>query len=357
MSSSLHTRLSCVFFAFFVVLILFAVPRPVRADVTLLLAESYGRAPKWATGHVSVHLSNVCAESPVLLRRCAPDEAGVVISRYRTIAGLDWIAVPVVPYLYAVEQAKDAPDSPDADRVQALRETYRRAHLRATIPDDASGGAPSGDWIQMVGAAYNRRIYAFRLPTDEARDDAVIAALNARQNTARFNVLKRNCADFAAEVINAYYPNSVRSSRISDLGITTPKHTAQALLKYGRRQGVDVTTFVIAQVPGSQSPSRKVRGVLESFVRTKKYMIPLLVVQPWIPAGAAAGSLLGGRFNPDRIAVGVYSLSDLERHPYLSLSDTSSREQVDTDVETESAVPVPPVATQQSLTNLVSPKS
>jgi hypothetical protein len=38
-----------------------------------------------------------------------------------------------------------------------------------------------GGWTQLLGAAYERRIYAFRFETTEAQDDALIEKLNARR--------------------------------------------------------------------------------------------------------------------------------------------------------------------------------
>jgi len=32
------------------------------------------------------------------LRRCQPDEAGIVVSRYHRVAGRDWLAIPLVGY-------------------------------------------------------------------------------------------------------------------------------------------------------------------------------------------------------------------------------------------------------------------
>ena len=59
-----------------------------------------------ATGHAAVYLSGVCAESPIVLRKCAPGELGAVISRYDGVHGYDWLAVPLIPYLYAVEHPR-----------------------------------------------------------------------------------------------------------------------------------------------------------------------------------------------------------------------------------------------------------
>src|ERR1700687_3817497 len=79
-----------------------------NASATLLLEEPYGRLGFFtATGHAAVYLSGVCAETPVVLRPCAPGELGAVISRYDGVAGYDWVAIPLIPYLYAVDQTDD----------------------------------------------------------------------------------------------------------------------------------------------------------------------------------------------------------------------------------------------------------
>ncbi|HUX28541.1 MAG TPA: hypothetical protein VMV39_07125, partial [Terracidiphilus sp.] len=60
---------------------------------------------------------HICAESPIKLRACHPGELGAVISRYQGIDGYDWIAMPLIPYLYSVENASDVPDHVDRDAV------------------------------------------------------------------------------------------------------------------------------------------------------------------------------------------------------------------------------------------------
>lgn len=43
------------------------------ASATLLLEEPYGHLGFFtATGHAAVYLSGVCADTPLVLRRCAP---------------------------------------------------------------------------------------------------------------------------------------------------------------------------------------------------------------------------------------------------------------------------------------------
>ena len=75
------------------------------SSATLLLEEPYGEMGFFtATGHAAVYLSGVCADTPVVLRHCSPGETGVVISRYDGVGGYDWVAIPLIPYLYAVER-------------------------------------------------------------------------------------------------------------------------------------------------------------------------------------------------------------------------------------------------------------
>src|ERR1700722_7050595 len=107
------------------VLALAFVPKSARAQATLLLEEPYSYDGTFAgTGHSAVYLSRVCAETPTFLRRCYPGEQGVVISRYHHIEGRDWIAVPLIPYLYAVENPGDIPLYANSKLVSFLRNEY-----------------------------------------------------------------------------------------------------------------------------------------------------------------------------------------------------------------------------------------
>src|SRR4029077_1455079 len=100
------------------------------ASATLLLEEPYGTMGFFtATGHAAVYLSGICAETPVVVRRCAPGETGVVISRYDGVSGYDWVAIPLIPYLYAVERPEDVPLFADARMALFLRDRYRRRYL------------------------------------------------------------------------------------------------------------------------------------------------------------------------------------------------------------------------------------
>jgi len=274
---------------------------PSQAAVALLVGEPYGRFGFFnPTGHAAIYLSNVCAETPVRLRLCRPGELGVVISRYNRIAGLDWIAIPLIPYLYAVERAEDVPPYAGSAEVALLRDRYRREHLRELIPDGPGGETPKGDWIQLVGAAYDRTVYGFALETRLQDDERLIEYLNARPNQRRFQLLWRNCADFARDIVNFYYPGTVRRSVLGDIGITTPKHAAKRVVQFAAREPeLDLGAFVAPQIPGGRASSR-VRGVNESLIRSKKYAAPLILFQPWVAASAAFAYLVAGRFNPNK---------------------------------------------------------
>ena len=292
---------------------------PCLADVALIMAEPYGHFGAWnPTGHSAVYLTRVCAETPTRLRRCRPDELGVVISRYDRVAGLDWLAVPVIPYLYAVDRVEDIPDFAGPAAVSQLRETYRRNHLSDLIPDDPVQPTPPGNWTELVGSSYDRKLYFFQIETTEAEDDSLIAQLNEAANHQRFDLLFRNCADFARGVINHYYAHSLHRNFAADLGLTTPKQISKGLVRFSRKhRELRFSAFAIAQVPGSPR-SHPVRGVMESLVRTKRYAIPLVVLHPFVVGGMASSYLVAGRFNPTTLCETVLTPADVrsgDPHP------------------------------------------
>jgi hypothetical protein len=286
-----------------------------RADVAVLLEEPYSYDGAFAgTGHAAVYLSNICAESPVSLRRCLPGESGVVISRYHRIAGYDWIAVPLYPYLYAVEKPQDIPLFADVKLEAALRDRYRRLNYEQMIPDGPEGETPPGDWYELIGSAYDRTLYAFQLPTSAAQDDAFIAKYNSRTNRAAYKFVTNNCADFVKDVVNFYYPKAVRRGLISELDVSTPKHAAKTFVQYAKKHPeLQMTAFVIPQVPGTIRRSKPVRGVLESVFKAKKYEVTLLALHPVVGGAFAAGYYLGGGpFNPSKNALVFSPDGDLQ---------------------------------------------
>ena len=293
-----------------------SIPRA-RAEATLFLGEPYGYDGALAgTGHAAVYLSRVCATSPVVLRLCAPDETGVVLSRYRGIAGYDWIAIPLIPYLYAVERQEDVPLFVDAKLLAFLRDRYRRDHLESLVPDLPDGGTPGGVWYELIGASYIRTIYAFEIKTSPEQDAALIRKLNNRPNRQRWTLITANCADFARGVIDFYHPHAVHRSIVADLGVTTPKQLARTLSSYTRRHPELRTSrpssYAIPQVPGTVPRSRPAHTVTECALTAKKYMLPLFAVHPYIAGALLAGYVGHGHFNPSRNALILDSKQQLD---------------------------------------------
>jgi hypothetical protein len=166
-----------------------------------------------------------------------------------------------------------------------------------------------------VGSAYDRAAYGFEIETTQAQDEAFIRQYNAAPNRSHFHLSYRNCADFAKDVINFYYPKSLHRSVVADIGITTPKQMAKTIVKFSTRHPeLDFSRFVIPQVPGNVARSTPVHGVVESFLKSKKYIVPSAVVSP-IFAGCVAAVYEGtgaGRFNPAKQALVFNAQRELE---------------------------------------------
>lgn len=296
-----------------------------KADAALLLEEPYGHFGAFtATGHAAVYLTRVCADSPTVLRRCGEGEAGVVLSRYNKVVGRDWLAIPLIPYLYAVDESDEIPLFANQKIVAFLRNQYRKKHLEGVAPDDPTGEPPEGNWTQLVGAAYDRTIYGFEIETSADQDDRFIEEYNSQPNRSHFNLLAHNCADFAKGVINFYYPHTLHRNLIADVGITTPKQIAKLLVNFSAHHPeLQSYSFVVPQVPGTMPRSTPVHGVVESVLKSKKYVLPVVVLHPIITGFLAAAYVGDGRFDPKRHAMILESGRDLEpplpsreRHDY-----------------------------------------
>lgn len=290
-----------------------------HADATLLMEEPFGTFGAInPTGHAAIYLNHICAETPTELRACRPGEFGVVISRYHRVAGYDWLAIPLVPYLYAVDRVEDIPSTADAELEAQLRDAYRRKHLMDIIPDVREGKdvgeAPKGDWIQLIGASYDRKIYGFEIETTPEADARFIAEFNDSRNVSHFNLFFHNCADFSKMLLNVYYPHAIHRNFFIDLGITTPKQVARSLTKYAKRHPeLEFSTFVIPQVPGTIHRSHPINGVVESLVKSKKYVVPLFVLSPQVTAGMIVAYLADGRFKAPKNSPHELLPGDIQR--------------------------------------------
>jgi hypothetical protein len=273
-------------------------PLPGSAQAALLMEEPYGFFGTLnPTGHNAVYFEHICAETPIKLRRCHAGELGAVISRYQGIKHYDWIAISLVPYLYSVENPSEVPAHVNRETVHQLRIRYHEAHLLSLGEDLQPGSFTHGGWTQLVGASYERRIYAFRFETTEEQDDAFIALMNAGDNRSHFEFFYNNCADFSRRVLNFYLPSAFHRSIFPDAGMTTPTQTAYNLDRYVRKHpGTQLTILVIPQIPGYRHHSRANHGVAESFLTTG-VAIPLALVNPYLAGGIVVDYMVRGRHN------------------------------------------------------------
>ncbi len=269
-----------------------------QAQAALLLEEPYGFFGLInPTGHTAIYFEHICADSPVKLRRCGPGELGSVISRYQGINDYDWVAIPLVPYLYSVENASDVPGHVNREMVKKMRDRYREAHLQSLGEKVFAGNLVHGGWTQLLGTAYERRSYAFRFNTTPEQDDALIEAMNEGPNHSHFNLLYNNCADFARRILNSYFPRSFRRNLFPDAGMTTPKQITYKLARYGRRHPeTQLTLFEIPQIPGYRRQSRANKSIAESLTTTG-YAVPILLINPYVAGGIFADFLARGRFH------------------------------------------------------------
>jgi hypothetical protein len=271
-------------------------PATSRAQAALLMEEPYGFFGSVnPTGHNAIFFERICAETPTRLRRCQPGELGAVISRYQGINGYDWVAIPLVPYLFSVEEASDVPARVNRETVNRLRSRYHEAHLLSLGEDLHPGNFVHGGWTQLVGISYERRIYAFRFETTEAQDDALMARMNQSSNRSSFNLLFNNCSDFARFTLNFYYPGTFRRSVFPDAGMTTPKQLAYKLERYARKHPeIALTIFEIPQIPGYRRLSRSNKSIAESLTTTV-YAVPLVFLNPYLAGGLFVDYCVRGR--------------------------------------------------------------
>jgi hypothetical protein len=279
------------------VLLQLAAPR-LMGQAALLMEQPYGVFGTLnPTGHAAVYLEHVCADSPVQVRLCRAGETGVVISRYKGLGGYDWMAIPLIPYLYAVDNSANVPVKVDQEAVDRLRDRYRETRLGVLGENLRPGNFFNGGWTELVGTAYDRRTYVFRFATTEEQDRELIARLNDRPNKSHFNILFNNCADFDRFILNNYFPHKFGRTILPDAGITTPKRIAYTLVKYAKKHPeMQFSILEIPQVPGYRRESRAIHGVTESLI-LNGYVIPIVILNPYVAGGLLADYLVRGRYN------------------------------------------------------------
>ncbi len=268
-----------------------------NAQAALLMEEPYGFFGALnPTGHTAVYFANICAATPVRLRRCRPGEMGSVIARYQGIAGYDWVAMPLIPYLYSVDNPAEVPARVDRAAVLKLRDRYHEQHLGVLGANVFEGDFVRGGWTQLVGVAYERRIFAFRFATTPQQDDALIARFNNSPNRSKFNLTYSNCADFARLILNEYFPRTFKRTIFPDAGMTTPREIAYRLVKYSRKHpALGLKVYEIPQVPGYRHLSHSNKSVAASLITTG-YAVPIVLLNPYIAGGIFVDYLVRGRY-------------------------------------------------------------
>jgi hypothetical protein len=280
-------------------------PCAARADIGIVLNSSVTSGAGWitSTGHSSIYLSRVCAETPVKARPCRPGEMGSILSAYSNFhedRPYEWNLVPVSVFLYGVDDPANRPLYATPELLTTLRNHYRAEHLGNLCISQNCRVNPDANWLDTVGATFVRTIYIFEVKTTEAQDLAFIQRLNASANVNHYNGMDWNCADFAKNIVNSYFPHAVRADRWNDFGMTGPKAIAKSLTHYAdhhKQMQLRVTRF--EQLPSNIRRSDPARDGTESIFEQKKFMIPMLL-RPEELAFFSASYFLTARFSAER---------------------------------------------------------
>ena len=264
-----------------------------HARIGLVVGEPFGSfGTMLPVGHASIYLDNLCADTPTHLRPCQPGEPGVVISRYHDLKSThtDWIAIPAFTFFYGVDDPNNVPTFITPSSESELRETYRQDHLLDVAPDriDKHGDLHPpryGDWEEGIGAAFDRRLLVYTIATTPQQDAAILTLLNNDSNHRRYSLRRANCADFAANLLNVVLPEQhpavLHRNLLADFDFTTPKNLSRRLDTYAQAHpDLDLQVYEIPQIPGTLRRSRPLRGSAETFVKTKRYLATVLVLQP-----------------------------------------------------------------------------
>jgi hypothetical protein len=269
------------------------------AAIMVLVGEPFGNfGTMMPVGHTAVYLDRVCADGPLHLRMCQPDEPqGVVISRYHDVGNLDWVASPVMEFLYATDRSENIPAYVTPQIASEMRETYRRRYMRDVVPDGTEKDKTMTEWWESAGVAFNRKLWGYELQTTREQDEQFIATMNARPNVHAYKLRTSNCANFAADMVNLYFPRTVEVEKVADFGLMTPKQVARAVTAYGKwHPEAQLRKVEVSQVPGSLRRSRPARGTAEAGLKTKRYLLTLLIIQPEVIAACGVVYLAHGRW-------------------------------------------------------------
>lgn len=281
-------------------------------DVGVVLNESLDTNVEWITGsgHTSVYFSRICAESPVKLRLCGPDEEGSVMSNYFNLGEdqpYEWNIVPLSVYVYGVQDPRNRPIFGSGKVKALLEQSYRDQDLSGYCSRETCRTSDKAEWRSMVGAGMTRSMYIFVVRTTLQQDLKLIEKFNALPNQNHFNGVRRNCADFVKDVVNTYFPHAAHRDVINDFGMTSPKAVARTFTHYAlRHPDSQFRVLHFSQLPGTIRRSSVARDGTEQLYRSKKLLVPMVIFADYGLPVAAAAYTLTGRFNPER---------EFEQHP------------------------------------------
>jgi hypothetical protein len=208
------------------------------------------------------------------------------------MAGYDWVAIPLLPYLYSVENASEVPRHANGNLVWRMRRRYHETHLLSLGKKVSEGNFFNGGWGLLLGQSYDRRMFAFRFETTPAQDDELIARLNAGRNHSHFHYLFNNCSDFTRKILNAYFPGTFRRSAFPDLWMTTPRQVSAKLVRFARKHPeMKLGIFEIPQIPGFRRPSGTNLTVIGSLT-TRGIPVPVAFLNPYVAGGMLVDFLL-----------------------------------------------------------------
>jgi hypothetical protein len=294
-------RYFCIF------LFLICLSLPVYADVSLLLHEAKGFSGETTgAGHSAVYLSDVCADPPpFVLRKCRDKETrGAVIATYPDFGANNdykWFAMPLNAYLYGVDKDSQIPLYANGEIRLLLRETIRQKYLADVVPKGEDGTLPPGRWVEIIGTALNRDLYAFNVKTTPEQDEQFIKKYSLLVKGNDFQVFYKNCADFTKDIMNSFFPHSSKRDFINDLTMTTPKAITRSFSKYAQKRPqllFHVTKY--PQLDGTIMRSFGNRNFTETAFTSKKYVITQALTMPVLLPLFAGSYFMTGYFSVDR---------------------------------------------------------
>jgi hypothetical protein len=274
-----------------------------RADVGIALADpTHVGVSVWTqAGHSSVYLSGVCAETPTKLRLCEPGEQGTILTTFPNFGEqypYEWNAVPLSLYLQGSTDAETMPLYASPALKHAQESAAANRELKQVCAGSCTEG-PHAYWRDLVNATASRDVYIFAVRTTREQDEDFVRRVNALPNRNRYHMATHNCANFARDMVNRYFPHAVHRDLLNDLGMMGPKSAARSFTHYAARHrelGLYVLHF--AQQPGIARRCGTARAGTETAFHEPKYLLPAALIGDHEVAGSFfVAYFLTGRFS------------------------------------------------------------